>query len=1144
MNRRARLILLAGVLLTLAALAAGLLRFAGSERGAAWLAGAAQSALPGLLIEEQGGTLLEGRIGRLRWQGESETVSLSDITWQLDRACVLRLSVCSRSLAAHSLEIVLAADSDDSPLDLSPLSLPVDIDVASGSLDSLLIRREAHELLRIDGIRFAASLLGSRVDVSSLEAKILGVDVRASGRVDIAKQLPLAATATASRQGWPAVTASAKGDLKRLAVEAKLAGDWPLALSGSVDPLGEDLPFAIGLRADAPLALPGEGAAYGSLQEARATLSGTLLGVSAELQASTLSEWIGANRLQATLRWAPQAGIALEGASLQGELGRAEATGSLGLDTKLPFQLALQLQDACLPRWARTPGCRVGGSVRAEGTLADSAQTLAAVLDLQGEITARPAALRGRVLMDAGGALRLEDVELASGENRLQLAGSAGDVLALEGHLQLPALTEAVPRARGHGEGRFRIGGSRASPEIDANLHLAQFAAAGYNAGDIDAALRWRGEGDASNRLALQASALGVPGLDIDTLEAALTGSRGAHALSARGRIEGVEIDAACTGAAADLNWSGTCQRLDLTTRQGLPDWQLEQAVRLAWNGAAKSLSVEPFCVRSKDTSACSTQRVRIAPELLEGIALRADALPVGFLSAWLPPELEASGTLALRVDASRRGAQPLVLDARLSSQALRVEPLAAGEEIPFAFRDVAASLRTEGRALRLRASALSGAEGSIEAALDLAGLEGGAGLSGSVSVTGIDMAPVLRIVPGSVESAGRLDGRITVGGTVSSPALSGQIGLAGGRFAHEALPQPIEDFSLALRFAGADADFDGSLRTRAGTGNIDGKLRWAGEDWSARLRLHAQELLLEPRRGTRIHVVPDITVELDPALATISGEVRIPKAEVDLEALPETAVSVSRDAVMVGQKKTAPGIDYALAVKLELGKDVHLRGFGVDARLGGELRLVRNPDAPLEGHGEVRIPSGRYTAYGQRLEVSDGSSLVFNGPLARPALRINAVRHIEDEPVEVGLQVRGDAKAPELKVYSRPTMPESRALHYLLTGRAPTSGTDNELALGSAMMQLGISGAGKVTSKIFGKLGIQDFQVDSRKVQGGTEVQLSGYLTPDLYLRYGVSTFEKVNTFRLRYRLTPRFFVEAVSGVENAVDFLYSFSR
>ena len=1144
MSRRGRLILLACVLLVLAALAAGTLRLAGSERGAAWLSGAVQRALPGLLIEGQGGTLLEGHIGRLRWQGEGETVSLHDITWQLERGCILRFSLCARSLAARSLEIELTASTDDSPLDLSPLSLPVDIDVAYGSLGSLLIRREARELLRIDDIGFAASLLGSRVDVASLEAKILDVELRASGRVDIEKQLPLAATASATRAGWPTLTASVKGDLTRLAVEAKLAGDWPLAMSGTVDPLGEEVPFSLGLRAEAPLALPGEAAAYGSLQEARATLAGNLLGISAELQASTGSEWIGVNRLQAMLRWAPKAGVELQRASLQGELGMVEATGTLGLGAALPLQLALQLRDACLPRWAQTPGCRVGGTVRTEGTLAENATTLTAVLDLTGEVKARPAALRGRVAMDAAGALMLEGVELASGANRLQLAGTAGDLLALEGQLQLASLAETLPRASGHGEGRFRIGGNRARPEIDASLQLAQLAAQGYRAGELAATLRWRGEGDTSNRLALQASALGVPGLDIGAVDAVLTGSRASHALTASGRIEGVAIALACAGAAADANWSANCQRLDLTTRQGLPDWQLEQSLRLAWNGAAKSLSVEPFCLRSKSTAACSTQRVRIAPDLVEGIALRAEALPVGFLSAWLPPDLEASGTLALRLDASRRGTQPLRLEASLSSQALRLEPLAAGEEIPFEFREIAASLRTEGRGLRLRASALSGAEGRIEAALDLSGLEGAAGLSGSVSVAGIEVGPVLRIVPGSLESAGRLDGRITVGGSVASPALSGEIGVTGGRFAHEGLPQPIEDFSLALRFAGADADFDGSLRTRAGTGNIDGKFRWAGEDWSARLRLHAQELLLEPRRGTRIHVVPDITVELDPALASISGEVRIPKADIDLEALPETAVSVSRDTVMVGQQKAAPGIDYALSVKLSLGKQVQLRGFGADARLGGELRLLRNPDAPIEGRGEVRILEGRYTAYGQRLEVTEGSSLVFNGPLTRPALRINAVRHIEDEPVEVGVQVRGDAKAPELKVFSRPTMPESRALHYLLTGRAPSSGTDNELAVGSAMMQLGISGAGKVTSKIFGKLGIQDFQVDSRKVQGGTEVQLSGYLTPDLYLRYGVSTFEKVNTFRLRYRLTPRFFVEAVSGVENAVDFLYSFSR
>ena len=75
-------------------------------------------------------------------------------------------------------------------------------------------------------------------------------------------------------------------------------------------------------------------------------------------------------------------------------------------------------------------------------------------------------------------------------------------------------------------------------------------------------------------------------------------------------------------------------------------------------------------------------------------------------------------------------------------------------------------------------------------------------------------------------------------------------------------------------------------------------------------------------------------------------------------------------------------------------------------------------------------------------------------------------------------------------------------------------------------------------------QFGIEDFQIDARKVEGGTEVHLSGYLNPDIQFRYGVSTFDKVNTFRLRYRLAHQVFVEGISGVENAVDFLYSFER
>jgi translocation and assembly module TamB len=122
--------------------------------------------------------------------------------------------------------------------------------------------------------------------------------------------------------------------------------------------------------------------------------------------------------------------------------------------------------------------------------------------------------------------------------------------------------------------------------------------------------------------------------------------------------------------------------------------------------------------------------------------------------------------------------------------------------------------------------------------------------------------------------------------------------------------------------------------------------------------------------------------------------------------------------------------------------------------------------------------------------------------------------------------------------------MEESRAMHYLLTGRAPDAAGNSDLAVTSMLMQLGVAGASKFTGNVMQGFGIQDFQLATREVEGGTEVHLSGYLLPDLYLRYGVSTFDKVNTFRLRYRLRRSFYVEAVSGIENAVDFLYSFER
>ncbi|MFM7783722.1 MAG: hypothetical protein ACKPE6_03590, partial [Gammaproteobacteria bacterium] len=197
------MLLASGLLLAVLLAGAGLLRLAGSERGAALLANALQGS--GLAVEGLQGTLLDGRIGLLGWRGERETVLLRDIDWALDRACLLRLALCVRRISAGSLEITVSDTGGGAPLDIPPLSLPVDIAVAEGTVRTLVLRSGSRELLRTEAIRFAARLRGSRLEVSSLTASSRGLGLSASGWVDIAGQLPLSSRATITRESWPAL---------------------------------------------------------------------------------------------------------------------------------------------------------------------------------------------------------------------------------------------------------------------------------------------------------------------------------------------------------------------------------------------------------------------------------------------------------------------------------------------------------------------------------------------------------------------------------------------------------------------------------------------------------------------------------------------------------------------------------------------------------------------------------------------------------------------------------------------------------------------------------------------------------------------------------------------------------------------------
>ena len=91
-------------------------------------------------------------------------------------------------------------------------------------------------------------------------------------------------------------------------------------------------------------------------------------------------------------------------------------------------------------------------------------------------------------------------------------------------------------------------------------------------------------------------------------------------------------------------------------------------------------------------------------------------------------------------------------------------------------------------------------------------------------------------------------------------------------------------------------------------------------------------------------------------------------------------------------------------------------------------------------------------------------------------------------------------------------------------------------------LIGLGVAQSGQLVGKIGETFGVSDLAVDTQGVGDSSQVVVSGKITNDLQVKYGVGIFDSLATLTLRYRLMPKLYLEAVSGVNQALDLLYQF--
>jgi translocation and assembly module TamB len=1076
-----------------------------------------------------------------------------DGTLTLARLRLERLDVAAAQ-AESAAEKASAATTRRRPIVLPTVDLPLDLVVQNLLLDTVHLRIGGRQLF-LRRLALSATLRGTRLDLERLQLVAQPLEIELSGSVTLAGDYPLSMrlSARAPLPDMPAplrLQAALEGSGERLAVTADLQAPVAARAEATLRPLADGMPFELAARWQ-QIALPPGGEPVALLRDGQLQAAGDLSGYQGTLATAVAGAQVPAGRWR--LRFAgdlEQLRVGrLEGETLAGTLS---GEGMLHWRDGLRWQALLDAEGLNPgAHWPDYPG-RVGGRLELHGQLdAGGLSFTATTPGIRGRLRGYPLALRGSVRKRVDDSWRFDRLRLVSGGNRLQVDGRLADGWALQGSFRLPHPHALLPELSGSASGRFSVRGALIEPDLTLDLQGSDLRYRDHALAGIELHADLRRLAVEQSRLRWTATGVRVGGRRVGRVSGQLVGDREAHqlTLSADGADYGGHLR--LRGALdPQFNWVGRLLEaaIELPPRQ---QWSLAEPVALRWDQPQQQLTVGAHCWRRQAARLCLQEAASVGERGALQVALRD--FRVDWLSPWLPEGVQWQATASGGAAIHWQPGMPPSARAELVSSGGRISLEREDDDpLELAYDRIGARLTVVQNELSASFELASQRLGSGRVTLQTRLEPSPRPLSGEVALQGLQLSLLRVFLPDVQTLVGAIGVRGRLGGTLQDPRLVGEVRLVDGELAAGNLPMTLTGIQLQADISGSSARLSGSFRSGDGTARVRGSADWAGRAWRLDLGVEGERLQLVYPPVARLQINPNLQIHVRPRQVTVEGRVVVPSGRITPRKLPEGAVAVSEDVVVIDREGAAagqqgpvpvpaPGWSVTTKIELVLGRDVTIAGYGLQGRLAGSLRLRQRPQGTLEAVGELRIVDGRYEAYGQELEIRRGQ-LLFSGPVREPNVNIEAVRRAGE--VVAGLRVEGVPEAPRVTLFSEPGLPQEQILSYLIRGRPLGEGGEGsgQELVAQAALSLGVFGGKDFANSLARELGIRDFELGTAGEGEETQVELSGYLTPDLLVRYGIGVFEPVNTLTLRYRINDRFFIEAVSGLERALDFFYEF--
>ncbi len=839
--------------------------------------------------------------------------------------------------------------------------------------------------------------------------------------------------------------------------------------------------------------------------------------------------------------------------------GRINGRGALSWSDNQAWSFDVDAQGLAISELR--PG--VEGRVSAKGTISGAGLSAAApwtarLTSLSGTMFGRPLTGRGEIA-HRNGMFDLRGVRIANGTSFVDLDGRVGaNALDLGWNVDLRSLAIVLPGMTGTLVSRGTARGTPSRPVVAGTARMRHFDYAGVQVASFDAEADIDSSDQRRSSVMFSATTIDAAGLAFDFARGSLDGFVGEHRITLdfaspgdpERRIAEFRGEFVAEGGydLTSSQWAGDLTQADIQFTEG--NARLIQPAALVLGPALQRTA--PLCLRTDQDSRLCIEGERHPQPLSWRVLYSAEDWPLQrilrSLLGWreFDGRLQASGWAEKSPGKEWIGGSTLLVHEptiNVQRNKFRVERIRLGSSRfdllaePTQIRatldiDIDETTKVQGAALVQRHAG---------APLDST-------LTGHIKGTSEAIKVLPLLVPEIDRAAGRLEGNVLLGGTVGQPTFNGDFQVRDGVLELYRTNLKISALQADGSFDGDALTFDAKGETAKGKLTIDGNFTWPEGVMTGSMRLRGDQLLVADTPELRVLASPDIVLHAGASGFEVEGEVKIPNARISPREIT-TSVSTSPDERIVGLpdvEDTEPSSADRVTsrIRVVLGDAVRVDAYGLKARLEGSVTVSTVPDDVPRGNGVIRVAEGQYRAFGQDVRITRGTLSFNDSPLNEPVLDIVAERKIRDADITVAVNVRGTIAQPFVTITSQPSMSSNEALSYLLTGRSIDTLQSGEAAnVNQAAESLAVSGGGLLLGGLGTRLGLDEVSVE-RTGEDDTSVVLGKALSPDLYVSYGISIAEAINTIKLRYTLNERWSLKAEAGIEQSADIEYRIER